>query len=162
MRESSRMHTVLVLLAGGAISGCAALEEIVRAPDVSLANVEVTDLDFSSQTFRLGFDVNNPNPFPLPVTSVSYGIELDGQRFATGATEGEFTIPANGDGEFAITVQLNLLKSAPQLLYTVRDAVTREIPYSLTGSLGVDIPFAKPVKFESSGEIRLNAHTAKR
>ncbi len=162
MRAGSRLNTVLVSLAAAGMSACATLEEIVSPPDVRLETVDITDLDFSSQTFRLGFDVTNPNPFPLPVTSVSYGIELDGQRFAAGATEGEFTVPANGDGEFAITVQLNLLRSAPQLLHTVRDAVSREIPYSLRGSLGVGIPFAKPVKFESSGEIRLNAHTANR
>ena len=162
MRAGSHLNSVAILLAAGALSGCASIQELVSAPEVSLTNVEVTDLDFSSQTFRLGFDVTNPNPFPLPVTSVSYGVELDGQRFATGETDGSFTVPANGDGEFAINVRLDLLKTAPALLYTVRDAVSREIPYALKGSLGVDIPFAKPVKFESSGAIRLHAHTANR
>ena len=144
------------------ISACASMEELVSSPKVSLANVEVTALDFSSQTFRLAFDVSNPNPFPLPVTSVSYGVELDGLRFATGETEGSFTVPANGDSDFAINVRLNLLQSAPKLLYTLRDGAAGEIPYALKGSLGVNIPFAKPVTFESTGEIRLQTRAANR
>jgi len=162
MRAYSRPNAIAVLVAASALSGCASLEELVSPPDVSLANVELTALDFSAQTFRLGFDVSNPNPFPLPVTSVSYGVQLDGIRFATGETEGSFTVPANGDGEFAINVQLNLLQSAPKLLYTLRDGAAGEIPYVLEGSLGIDIPFAKPVKFESAGEIRLQTRAANR
>jgi LEA14-like dessication related protein len=91
------------------------------------------------------------------ISSVSYGVDLDGHRFATGETKGGFTIPASGDGEFAISVELNLLKTAPQLLYIVRDGVKRDIPYELHGKLGVDIPFIEPVSFASSGEIRLQA-----
>lgn len=162
MNAAPRLKTLGVLLAVGMLSACASMEKLVSAPDVSLANVEVTALDFSGQTFRLGFDVNNPNPFPLPVTSVSYGVELDGLRFATGETEGGFTIPANGEGDFAITVRLDLLHSAPRLLYTLRDGASGEIPYALEGTLGVNIPFAKPVKFESTGEIRLQTRAARR
>lgn len=162
MNTASRLKTLGILLGAGVLSACAGMEELVSSPKVRLSNVEVTALDFSGQTFRLGFDVSNPNPFPLPVTSVSYGVELDGLRFATGETDGSFTVPAKGDGEFAITVQLNLLQSAPRLLYTLRDAATGEIPYALKGSLGIDIPFAKPVEFESSGEIRLQTRAAQR
>ena len=120
-------------------------------------NVELTELDYSSQTFFLGFDVSNPNPFTLPVSSVSYGVELDGLRFATGETQGGFVVPANGDGNFAISVQLDLLRTSPRLLHTVRDGVLRDIPYELKGSLGVDIPAAKPVRFQTNGQVRLLA-----
>jgi len=70
-----------------ALFACAGMETVISAPDVSLRKVTVTNLDFSSQTFLLGFDVVNPNAFPLPVSRVSYGVELDGQHFAgTAAT----------------------------------------------------------------------------
>jgi len=139
------------------ISSCAGAGNIVTAPGVSLSDVQVTELDFDNQTFLLGFDVTNPNAFPLPVTSVSYGVELDGQRFATGKTQGSFIVPANGDGDFAISVQLDLLKSSPRLLYTVRDAARGDVPYALKGSFAVGIPAAKPLHFESSGRIRVRA-----
>ena len=103
-----------MLLATTLLSGCASTGDLISAPDVSLRNVQLTDVELSHQTFLLSFDVTNPNPFPLPISTVSYGVELDRQRFASGRTQGGFTVPASGDGEFAISVELNLLKTAPQ------------------------------------------------
>ena len=157
MQANTVIRAFGIMLTSWLLASCAATGTLISAPDVRLTDVEVTDLDFSGQTFRLGFDVSNPNPFPLPVKQISYGVRLDGQQFAAGETVGDFVVPANGDGEFAISVELDLLKSAPQLLYTVHDGVRRPIPYALRGSLGVDIPFAKPLKFETNGEIRVLA-----
>ena len=146
------LATVLVSLCS-----CATLKELAEPPRVSLRYVEVEELDFKRQTFLLGFDVTNPNPVPLPVRSVSYGVKLDGHRFASGETVSSFTIPASSDTEFAISADLDLLSTAPALLTIVRQAARRDIPYELEGSLGIDIPLMKPVEFESSGDIRLTA-----
>jgi len=139
-----------------ALSGCAALDEVVSAPDVSLRDVEVAELDFGGQTFLLAFDVSNPNPFPLPVSMISYGVHLDGHRFASGESVCEITVPAASDAEVTISVDLDLLKTAPELLFIVKEGAHRDIPYALEGRLGVDIPYAKPVRFQTSGVIRMH------
>lgn len=149
-------HTNLIL-AAVLMSGCASLEELVTAPGVSLRNVQVESLDLSEQKFLLSFDVTNPNPFPLPINMISYAVELDGHRFANGETQSSFTVPAGGDGEFAISVNINLLRTAPELLFIVRDGVHRDIPYGLEGQLGFDLPYAKPVRFQNDGLIRLQS-----
>lgn len=138
------------------LSGCAGSGSLVSTPSVDLRNVEVTELEFSGQTFLLAFDVDNPNPFPLPVSSITYGVELDGYRFAGGSTTGGFTVPASGSTEFAISVELNLLKTAPPLLYIVKDSLEREIPYELKGEFGLDIPATTPLRFRSSGAVRFD------
>jgi len=155
MNRKNFLRSMGLIVIALMLSACANMETVISAPGVSLRNVTVTDLDFSRQTFLLGFDVVNPNPFPLPVSAVSYGVELDGHRFAGGETADSFVVPAQGDGEFAISVDLNLLKTAPQLLYVVRDGVHRDIPYVLNGRFAIDLPLVKPVRFESSGEIRV-------
>lgn len=139
------------------LTGCASVGQIISSPGVSLRDVEATNLDFGGQTFLLNFDVTNPNPFPLPINSIEYGVEIDGHRFATGKAASAFTIQAQGDGEFAISVQLDLLRTAPQLLYVVRDAIERDVPYELEGEFGVDLPYVKPVSFRTSGELRMTA-----
>jgi len=139
------------------LTACASTGDLISAPGVSLRNVEITDIDISGQTFLLHFDVTNPNPFPLPVSTVSYAIELDGHRFASGSTTGGFAVPSAGDDEFAISVELNLMKTAPQLLFVIRDSVKRDIPYTLRGKLGLDIPLTAPVRFETSGAIRMQS-----
>lgn len=157
MLKLKNWRYVSLLLATMLLSACASTGELISAPDVSLRNVQLTNVELSGQTFLLSFDVTNPNPFPLPISTVSYGVELDSQRFASGRTQGGFTVPASGDGEFAISVELNLLKTAPQLLYVVRDGQKRDIAYELKGELGVDIPLVKPMNFKSSGAVRFLA-----
>ncbi len=139
------------------LTACASTGDLISAPGVSLRNVEIRDIEFSSQTFLLGFDVTNPNPFPLPVSTVSYVVELDGHRFASGSTAGGFAVPSTGDGEFAISVELDLRKTAPQLLFIIRDSVKRDIPYTLSGQFGLDIPLTEPVRIETSGVIRMQS-----
>ena len=142
------------------MTACASMpENLVGTPSVNLSNVQVVGIGFNSQTFLLSFDVANPNPFPLPVSNIGYGVKLDGQRFASGETTCDFTIPAAGDTSFAISVDLDLLKTAPQLLAIVRDGARREVAYELDGRLGIDIPLTPTLKYRNSGKIRLNSDT---
>lgn len=140
----------------GLQAGCAATD-LVDPPKVSLRSVELTELEVTRQTFVLDFDVTNPNPFPLPIRGISYGVELDGQRFASGETRSAFTVPAGSDGAFAISVDVDLLQTAPQLMFIVREGVHREIPYTLKGRFDVGIPLSAPVHFSTTGTIRLQA-----
>ena len=54
------------------LGGCASLDDIVSPPQVSLRNVHLESLDFDEQTFLLSFDVTNPNPFPLPIKTLTH------------------------------------------------------------------------------------------
>lgn len=135
------------------LAGCAANGPTVQTPDVRLNGVEVMSLSVSKQTFKLSFDVSNPNPFPLPVQSVRYMVLLEQQRFAGGETGGRFTIPASGDGAFAISVELDLMQSATRLASILSAGVARPLEYELHGSLDIAMPFTRPVNFVSSGTI---------
>tara|TARA_R110002096_G_scaffold154_3_gene721 strand:+ start:4844 stop:5290 length:447 start_codon:yes stop_codon:yes gene_type:complete len=138
------------------LSSCASLPEgLLAAPDISLRNVNVMGLGIDGQTFLLTFDASNPNAIALPVKYIAYGLELDGKHFASGKTASEFTIPANGTASFAISVDLNLLRTAPELLFVVRDGTRRDIPYAVKGELGVDIPMTPVLRYRNSGGIRL-------
>lgn len=159
MNNPKRYNGGGILFVAVLFSACASLESVISAPNVTLRNVHVENIGFGGQTFLLAFDVTNPNAFPLPIKSINYGVKLDGYRFASGEAASAFTVPAGGDGEFAISVNVDLLQTAPELLFIVRDATRREIPYTLEGQLGIDIPYAKPVRFENSGLIRLQAAT---
>ena len=154
MKTTTALPGIAVL---AVLAGCATTAELVDPPKVSLRNVELTAIDVSGQTFVLDFDVTNPNPFPLPIRGVRYGVDLDGQRFASGETTGAFTVPAGSDGAFAISVDVDLLRTAPRLMFIVREGVRREIPYALEGRFDIDLPFAAPVHFSTAGTIRLQA-----
>jgi len=157
MNYGRRLAVAGIALALGGLGACASLpENVISKPEVKLSDVEVVGLGFRNQTFLLSFDIRNPNPFPLPVNNVSYGLRLDGQRFATGRTTSDISVPASGASQFAISVELDLLSTAPQLLAIVRDRSRREIPYQLEGQLGIDIPLTPPVTYRTEGLLRLD------
>lgn len=158
MNSQSRNLLFPILIVAMTLGGCAAtLENVLSTPKVELRDVQVMGLGFNGQTFLLSFDVSNPNPFPLPVKSISYAVRLDGQRFASGETAGDFSVPASGDTGFAISVDLDLLQTAPQLLSVLRQGVNGDIQYELEGQLGVDIPLAGPIRYRNSGTVSLRS-----
>lgn len=138
-------------------AGCATTTEeaFIRQPTVELSGVVLDELSFSGQTVLLSFDVSNPNPYPLPVRAVRYHVQLDDESFARGETVGEFSVPAGGDGQFAISVELDVLKSMSSLTSVLKDGVHKPVNYELIGSLALDLPLVKPVPFSTTGVITI-------
>ena len=156
MNCGKRLLVMLAALTG--LGACQTMpENLIETPEVALRDVQVVGLGFNAQTFLLSFDISNPNGFALPVNHVTYSVKLDGERFATGRTPGEIRVPASGSTQFSISVELDLLNTAPALLSIVREGVRRDVPYELKGELGIDIPFTPPVTYRSEGAIRLNS-----
>lgn len=139
------------------LSACAGTGAIISSPEVRLTNIEITSVDFDRQTFLLSFNVSNPNPFALPIKSVHYRVRLGEQQFASGETQGNFIVPSEGNGAFAISVQLDLLRTTSNISSLIRTGMTRDVDYELSGSFAVDIPFARPLKFRNGGNIEMQA-----
>ncbi len=137
------------------LSGCVTSGQLVQQPTVQLSGVEMTRLKLSGQTCRLSFAVSNPNPFPLPINSVRYSVQLSEQRFASGETPGDFSIPAESDGRFDISVDLDILKTAPRLTNVLRGVARESVTYELNGSFLLDMPLVKSVPFFTSGVISI-------
>lgn len=157
MLTRPRQFFLAIVITSG-LTACASIpESLVSRPDVELNNVQVMGLGFKGQTFLLTFDVANPNGFSLPVHSVGYAVTLDGERFASGETESNFVVPAGGATQFSISVDLNLLQTAPQLLSIVRDSTRGDVPYELEGVFGIDLPLSPSVSYRNRGLIRLRS-----
>ena len=158
MNCSKRTAVAGLLLVLGTLGACASLpQNVVSRPDVTLRDVQVMGLGFKNQTFLLSFDIYNSNAFPLPLNHVSYSVRLDGHRFASGNTACDISVPANGRSDISISVELDLLTTAPQLLTIVRASVRDAVPYELEGQFGLDLPLAPTVSYRKSGAIRLNS-----
>lgn len=137
------------------LCGCASTGTLIETPAVVLSSVKLESASIRRQTFLLGIDIANPNPFPLPVKSLSYQVKLDGEQFASGETDANFTIPANGDGAFALKVDLDLLRTTHQIRSLLQNGSTGAVNYDLDGRLNADIPFAPPIPFATSGVISI-------
>ena len=153
-RVTGKFFGVIVLTT--LLSACATTESLINKPRVELTGVELSKVSFSKQTFLLSFSVSNPNAFPLPVESIRYRILFDNEQFAGGETGAKFSIPANGDGAFTLSVETNFLGSASQITSLVSGGVPEHVEYELQGSLAVDIPLVRPLAFTSSGVIPID------
>ena len=154
------MNSIRQVLTAGlilALGACSSMpENVIAMPEIELSDIEVVGLGFNGQTVLLSFEMSNPNPFPLPVNHIRYSLKLDGMRLASGETPCGITVPAGGSADFAISVELDLLSTAPQLLSVVRDGGRKEIPYELKGQLGIDIPMIPTVSYRTNGSIKFN------
>ena len=155
MHQTSVKQTLAGLALCLALSACAGTSAIVATPKVELVSVQLDKASFSRQTFLLGFDVSNPNAFPLPVKAVRYRVMFDDESFAGGEAVAAFTIPARGNDQFVISVDLDILSSVSQVSSLLRGGVPEHVSYRVDGSLTVDIPFARPLSFASSGVIQV-------
>ena len=68
MTHQTAFRTFTCFTACLVLSACAGTEAIVTTPKVDLVSVELEKASLNRQTFLLGFDVSNPNAFPLPET----------------------------------------------------------------------------------------------
>ena len=144
-----------VLVVTACLAACAGTGSIIDSPTVELTGCELTSASLKRQTFLLRFHVANPNPFPLPVKAVEYRIMFDQQEFAGGETRGSFTIPAAGEESFAISVDLDVLKSATHLKSLLRGDFRENVSYELQGRFAVDIPFVNAVAFSAAGIVNM-------
>jgi LEA14-like dessication related protein len=157
MKQSNLASVWLVLCAASLLASCATQGPAIQPPEVTLTGVQLDKIDIGGQRFLLGFAVTNPNPFPLPVRSIRYDLRVDDRTFAGGETQSNFVVSARGDGKFVIGVELDLLQSVSQLATLFKGGTPRAVPYELQGTLAVDIPFARPIPFSSSGIVRLRS-----
>ena len=154
--ESRILSNLATMGACLAMSACATTETLVATPEVSLTSVELESMSFRKQTFLLGFEVVNPNPFPLPIEEIRYRVMLDDESFAGGETRASFTIPSRGKNSFVISVELDVLNRATQITSLLQGGMPDNVNYQVDGSLAVDIPFTRPLEFSSSGVIAVN------
>ncbi|MEM9209610.1 MAG: LEA type 2 family protein [Pseudomonadota bacterium] len=144
-----------------ALTGCAG-SALLTQPTVQLQTVELAEATLAGQSVLLGFDVHNPNPYPLPVQGVRYKVRFNDQNFAGGETDGGFTIPADGQGSFVISMDMDLLGSGTQLASLLRAGLSENVHYELYGNLDLALPTSPSVAFTQRGSIPLNSRVAKR
>ncbi len=57
-------------------------------------------------------NVENPNDRELPIKGIDYKLFLEGDSFAEGVSNKPFTVPAQGDTDFDMTVRTNFVSGA--------------------------------------------------
>jgi LEA14-like dessication related protein len=141
------MVACLALLAGG----CTLVPKF-REPHLEVIDVQLLRGDLLQQELRVRMNVRNPNDRALAVRSIQYEVQLAGRKFAHGESERNFTVPANGETQFDVSVTANAAAAVLRLLGGGgRDA----IEYRINGKVALASGLVRNIPFDQKGEFRL-------
>lgn len=143
-----------MLLAALALTGCAALQQELQAPDVRLVDLRVIDASLLEQRYAITLRVSNPNALAIPVKGLNYDISLAGQKFASGLTPNSFSVDAYGESDIEVQLSTNLLSSLKHLAEWLSDD-NKLLDYEVAGKVNVDLPLVGGIPFSTAGEINL-------
>lgn len=147
----ARCLLILALTVG--INGCSALRPELKAPRLALISVAMTSADIFNQQFLVRMNVENPNDRELPITGLDYKLFLEGDGFAEGMLNRPFTVPANGEMDFDVTVRTNFVSGIGRLLSRLNGRT--QVNYAIEGKLLTDIRFLKKIPFNETGSVNL-------
>jgi LEA14-like dessication related protein len=152
-RATPSTWSVLVLLVGGWLGGCAALAPDLKTPELSLLGIQMLSTDMFAQKFRVRVKVENPNDLELPVRGLDYKIILMGDIFADGVSSDRFVVPANGEAEFDMVVTTNFVSSLGRLISRVGGGKLEDLDYEIAGEVLLDRGFVKKIPFNHHGTV---------
>ena len=141
-----------LLLSLAALSGCALFISRLTPPRLSIVNVRVRRADFWQQRLQVRVRVRNPNDLGLDVRTVSYVLDIDGQRIATGICAEGFTVPPHGTAEFDTQVTANV---AGALLTVLGQGRRRPVHYRLRGKVELSHGWLRSLPFDERGTFTL-------
>ena len=129
------------------LSGCTALLSPPERPNVSISHLELVDFQLFEQRYRLYLRVQNPNDFALSVTGMSFALELNGRRFASGVSARPLEVPPFGEAVTQVDVVSSLARALEQL-QRAREGGLERVSYTFSGVLrlgngGMRLPFAR-------------------
>ena len=150
--------SVVIFLLGITMSflGCASPGKRLEPPHISLAHIEVLEVQLFETVVHIDLRVFNTNAVALDVKGLDCSLELNGKDFARGVSDAQVHIPANGTEKIPVTVYSSLVDMARGFL---RAQDEEKLTYKIKGRLrlegGLMVPSVIP--FSSDGEITLKA-----
>lgn len=155
MRSTTNTVTRLLILTlcFGAAVGCAGLPTL-ESPSVSVQTVRMLSSDALSPEFEVVLSVDNPNPIPLNISTITYDIRVEGESIVNGITDQISSIERYGSGQITISASPDLLTGArviAQMLRSNRSALN----YDLEAQIDIG-RFLPEIKLTESGQLDLS------
>ncbi len=131
--------------------GCAALEQVVEAPQVEVRQVQLLPAEGLTQPFKLTLALTNPNAVTLNVAGLSYRVSLEGYDLISGVASDIPPLQPYTEVPVVLTASTNLLSAAGLVEELIRRP-RREVEYVLAAKvdLGAWLP---AFELEQSGVI---------
>ena len=142
-------------VAASALGACSAIAPHLESPHLTVIAIEIKDATLAEQHFRVRIKVQNPNDRALPVTGITYTMQLEGEEFGQGEAASAFTVPAQGEAEFDMLMTTNLASAFWKVLPRLKDG-SQPVAYRLVGNVSTDLLFLRTIPFDQRGSFALH------
>lgn len=134
------------------LAGCATVDD-ARPPTIQLSNLRLGAGGLLNQELMIEIRVGNPNDFDLPLTGLTFQLDVNGQPFADGLSNAAVNVPRLGYATVPVTGQTNILSVLRQLMFLGKsDLITYRLHgTAYVGRLGIN----QSVPYERTGELSL-------
>ena len=136
------------------LSGCSAIENIVRQPDVSLTDVRLTAASLAGADLLFKFQVDNPNSRGMVLDGIGYKLRLNGEPMLEGRRDERIEIAAGQS-----TVELPMAVGYADLYRVIRSLASTDKPtYAIDAEFRFSVPILGSITVPVSrrGEIPLD------
>jgi LEA14-like dessication related protein len=96
----------------------------------------------------------NPNDRDLPVDSIEFTLEVEGQQLASGESAASFVVPARGEADFDTNVTANMAGALLSLLAR-NGGAPQSVAYRMSGKVSLSGGLLRSIPFDERGTVRL-------
>jgi len=125
----------------------------VKEPTFIITEIKILQADLINTRLKLTLRIDNPNSFPITLSSFRYELYGDGKFWTDGIAKDLALVPAQSAEETSFTIDMNFIGMKRQLLNDI--IAMREVRYRIVGNmeLETDIPSLPgfPMDFDHSG-----------
>jgi len=107
----------------------------VRPPLFSITEIAIIQAELINTRFRVGLRIDNPNPFPLELSSFSYSLYGNGRLWADGIERNVLTVNENSTLSGNIFLMMNFMGMSRILLDQIIHL--QDVSYRFTGNVQV-------------------------
>ena len=146
---ASLVAALAVLTLG--LGGCAGVDDTLP-PEIKLINLRPVEATGFEQRFQVDLRIINPNDFALDLDGLTFELDVNERRFASGVSDRAFTVPRLGEATTSVTASTSLIEMVQQVMGL---AERTDLTYRLSGLAYLNNFAQRRVPYESSGKLEL-------
>ena len=109
---------------------------VIREPSFSITSIKILQAELINTRLKVLLRIDNPNSFPVTLSSFSYELYGEGRFWADGAVKDVFTVPASGYSEKDLFLVMNFIDMRRDLLDKV--IAMEMVKYRFTGAVEIN------------------------
>ena len=145
---------MMFLAVTSVLNGCAGVGNTLEQPKINLANIRVEEMTGLETAFLVQLRVFNTNDTDLNISGIECDLDINDQRFATGVSKTDVTIPSYGSELISVTVYTSVLSMVRSIMSLPHH---QELSYRLEGKLRIngESMLLPTLPFKSEGKVSL-------